>query len=495
MFSHITGTVTGTGVNTGPPQVAATRPPGAPPVVSTPPVITSFTSLATTYTGNGICYEKCSNCTSSGNTTQPSVSNSNVEYAVLKKRAAIVTLALNTTTASTQSSSSMSSTNMPASVSASATMITTSQSTSVASLTNTPITSSSSFSTMRSPSASMSYGASMSMSSGSLGSGGTMSSPGNTSVASSMSSMYGMSMGGNSPTSGTASSASPSASALPVCPSADNTTYTDAMGTSYAIMCGMDSSGTTISTVPVSSGGFTRCFAACDGSPSCQGFTYSGQDAGNCYLKSSQGFFSPAMNGLTLVTSFRVAGTGGSISASVSGTSGLGSTGTSSSAMMTNTTAPPSLSYVTVTSVMPASTTTVTYTTNGGTVTAVSTIPASTVYMVSTATQTQFTVSVSDEPGPTVTATTEIPSICYVQGGSTTCVASPAASRTGTISMSASRTNSTPGMTSQTTFQTFAPGMMSSGGSGMAGNMTSTCHAPVVITVMVVNGQAVSTLR
>ncbi|KAK3673660.1 hypothetical protein LTR78_006565 [Recurvomyces mirabilis] len=78
---------------------------------------------------------------------------------------------------------------------------------------------------------------------------------------------------------------------------------TDGAGNTYIIHCSTDNTalGTTI--VGVGSGGFGACFAECDNSASCVGWTYSGADSGNCYLKTFLGTYFPSSN--TIVTAFR----------------------------------------------------------------------------------------------------------------------------------------------------------------------------------------------
>ncbi|KAK4569828.1 hypothetical protein LTR86_002797 [Recurvomyces mirabilis] len=78
---------------------------------------------------------------------------------------------------------------------------------------------------------------------------------------------------------------------------------TDGAGNTYIIHCSTDNTalGTTI--VGVNSGGFGACFAACDNSATCVGWTYSGADSGNCYLKTFQGAYFPSS--ASIVTAFR----------------------------------------------------------------------------------------------------------------------------------------------------------------------------------------------
>ncbi|KAI7653774.1 hypothetical protein KC318_g14012, partial [Hortaea werneckii] len=96
--------------------------------------------------------------------------------------------------------------------------------------------------------------------------------------------------------------------------------YTDSSNVTYTVRCNSDNSQGSYSVVGVSSGGFATCFAACDESSSCAGFTYSGDaNSGNCYLKSGEGTYIAA--GGNLVSAFRVGGSpsGGTPSSSSMG--------------------------------------------------------------------------------------------------------------------------------------------------------------------------------
>jgi hypothetical protein len=78
----------------------------------------------------------------------------------------------------------------------------------------------------------------------------------------------------------------------PTCPSMNGTTITDARGAKYSIMCGRDGQGTLITTSYVNGDGINGCFAACDSTPQCGAFTYSGDPSmtsGTCYLKENLG--------------------------------------------------------------------------------------------------------------------------------------------------------------------------------------------------------------
>jgi hypothetical protein len=78
----------------------------------------------------------------------------------------------------------------------------------------------------------------------------------------------------------------------PTCPSMNGTTITDARGARYSITCAADGNGALITTVTVNGDGIKECFAACDNTPSCGAFTYSGDSTmtkGTCYLKTTAG--------------------------------------------------------------------------------------------------------------------------------------------------------------------------------------------------------------
>ncbi|KAH9843276.1 PAN domain [Teratosphaeria destructans] len=105
--------------------------------------------------------------------------------------------------------------------------------------------------------------------------------------------------------------------------------YTDANNVTYVIHCSQDNSQGSFSTYPVMTGGFATCFNACDNTQGCAGFTYSGSDSGNCYLKTAEGTYSSA--GSSIVSAFHLStsNTGGSSSPS-SGSTGSTSAGASS---------------------------------------------------------------------------------------------------------------------------------------------------------------------
>lgn len=108
-------------------------------------------------------------------------------------------------------------------------------------------------------------------------------------------------------------------------------------GFTYVVQCSTDNSQGAYSIVGVSSGGFSKCFSACEASSMCAGWTYSGTDSGNCYLKDYEGTAVPAGN--TIVSAFIVGGrpdTGSSSSAvSVAATSSSGASTSSQSASAT----------------------------------------------------------------------------------------------------------------------------------------------------------------
>ena len=177
---------------------------------------------------------------------------------------------------------------------------------------------------------------------------------GSTSLATSTlstSTMPGTSTGLSSPV--ISSVTSPSASALPGANPACDSIFKDPWGESYLVKCSTDSFGTSFRTVQVYSGGFGTCFGACDSTQGCAGFTYVGNDVGNCYLKNTPGTLYPANND-NYITSFKLSALGysstsqvpssrasnslvpgmsvssGSSSASASGSSGASSMGSMS---------------------------------------------------------------------------------------------------------------------------------------------------------------------
>jgi hypothetical protein len=127
-------------------------------------------------------------------------------------------------------------------------------------------------------------------------------------------------------TSGTSSPASISTTSSAIPPS--NTpqcdqVFKDPSGISYLIFCSTDSSEGAFRTVPVYSGGYGSCFGACDSTQGCGGFTFVGEQSGNCYLKSRPGTLSST--GINFVSAFRIDVLG------YSSTSRRGYTSTSSS--------------------------------------------------------------------------------------------------------------------------------------------------------------------
>jgi hypothetical protein len=84
----------------------------------------------------------------------------------------------------------------------------------------------------------------------------------------------------------------PSGNGPPTCPSMNGTTIMDARGASYSVVCAQDGQGFLIDTVDVNGDGINECFAACDNTPNCGAFTYSGDSTmtkGTCYLKENAG--------------------------------------------------------------------------------------------------------------------------------------------------------------------------------------------------------------
>lgn len=74
------------------------------------------------------------------------------------------------------------------------------------------------------------------------------------------------------------------------CPANDGSVVVDQNGVTYQIACSADASGNYITTIQATNS-FNDCFAACDTTPSCNAFTYSGGSngagAGFCYIKSN----------------------------------------------------------------------------------------------------------------------------------------------------------------------------------------------------------------
>ncbi|KAK6005998.1 hypothetical protein QM012_006408 [Aureobasidium pullulans] len=65
------------------------------------------------------------------------------------------------------------------------------------------------------------------------------------------------------------------------------TTYVDSNKVQYSIRCNTDNSYDSFNATSISTGGFGKCFPACDGLAACAGFTFVGSDSGTCYLKSN----------------------------------------------------------------------------------------------------------------------------------------------------------------------------------------------------------------
>lgn len=78
----------------------------------------------------------------------------------------------------------------------------------------------------------------------------------------------------------------PTATSL-TCPAANMTTYIDPNKVQYSIRCNVDNSYDSFNSTTVSTGGFGKCFPACDSFAACAGFTFVGSDSGTCYLKSN----------------------------------------------------------------------------------------------------------------------------------------------------------------------------------------------------------------
>ncbi|CAD0097971.1 unnamed protein product [Aureobasidium mustum] len=65
------------------------------------------------------------------------------------------------------------------------------------------------------------------------------------------------------------------------------TTYIDSNKVQYSIRCNTDNSYDSFNSTSVSTGGFGKCFPACDNLAACAGFTFVGSDSGTCYFKSN----------------------------------------------------------------------------------------------------------------------------------------------------------------------------------------------------------------
>lgn len=77
----------------------------------------------------------------------------------------------------------------------------------------------------------------------------------------------------------------PTASPAPNCPRANGKTYQDGFKISYRIRCNSDNAFDSFDSIVVGTGGYDQCFSSCSQSEKCAGFTYVGEDSGNCYLK------------------------------------------------------------------------------------------------------------------------------------------------------------------------------------------------------------------
>lgn len=101
----------------------------------------------------------------------------------------------------------------------------------------------------------------------------------------------GLAYGSGPPTTTSTATAAPTGGP-PKCPAMNGTTITDDRGAKYAIICARDGQGALITTTQVNGNGINGCFAACDSTPNCGAFTYSGDSTmtgGTCYLKENAG--------------------------------------------------------------------------------------------------------------------------------------------------------------------------------------------------------------
>jgi len=74
----------------------------------------------------------------------------------------------------------------------------------------------------------------------------------------------------------------------------DGGKYSEGDNSTYTVHCAQDNGAPAYATIGVPSGGFATCFGACNSDARCAGFTYSGTDSGNCYLKDHEGGYSSA---------------------------------------------------------------------------------------------------------------------------------------------------------------------------------------------------------
>ncbi|KAI5205775.1 hypothetical protein E4T39_02922 [Aureobasidium subglaciale] len=78
----------------------------------------------------------------------------------------------------------------------------------------------------------------------------------------------------------------PTATSL-TCPAANGTQYIDTNRVQYSIRCNADNSYASFNSSNITTGGFSKCFPACDDFTACAGFTFVGTDSGICYFKSN----------------------------------------------------------------------------------------------------------------------------------------------------------------------------------------------------------------
>lgn len=106
------------------------------------------------------------------------------------------------------------------------------------------------------------------------------------------------------PPSTTISSASATSSG-PSCSSGQaNYQYTDSNSVTYTVYCGQDNTYESFGNgFYIATGGFSACFAACDETTGCDGFTYTGTSTGYCYFKAAMGSLVPAA--ATVVSGFK----------------------------------------------------------------------------------------------------------------------------------------------------------------------------------------------
>lgn len=89
--------------------------------------------------------------------------------------------------------------------------------------------------------------------------------------------------------SSTTSSGAAASTTPAICPTYNNTIWTDFQKVQYTIACGSDLSGTALAVQPVNS--FESCLEVCDNADGCTGVSYiGGNGAGTCYPKTGMGF-------------------------------------------------------------------------------------------------------------------------------------------------------------------------------------------------------------